>query len=113
METKEWLESLKPGDAVAFYGPYDNISIRTIERLTKNQLVLDNGVKFWLSNGYMVGGNAWNNSVISELTKEFKKRIRIKNIRQNMARVEFEKLSITKQERILAIVNEAENGQAE
>ncbi len=113
MENKEWLESLKPGDEVCFNGSYGKVVIRKVERLTKTQIILDTGNKFRRDSGYCVGGSAWHNSNITQVTEKVKHQIKIGDIKYKISMIDFNKLPVNKMERILAIVNEAENGQAE
>lgn len=113
METKEWLESLKPGDEVAVNGSHGNLSIRLVARLTKTQIILNTGNKFRRDSGYCVGGSAWGHSNITQVTEKVKHQIKIRNIKYKISMIDFNKLPVSKMVRILAIVNEAENGQAE
>jgi len=110
METKEWLESLKPGDEVAFSDRYSSYSIIAIERITKTQILLNNGYKFRKDSGYMVGGNIWNHATMEPVTEKIKNAIKRRNLKIKIGKIEFKSLSNEKIERILAIVNEAENG---
>ena len=63
-ELKVWLETLKPGDEVAFDdgGRWyrDRWVILTVERTTKTQIVMRGGDKFRKSDGCEVGSDSWN-----------------------------------------------------
>lgn len=57
MSNQEWLESLKPGDKVAIPVKYgDNYSIRTVDRVTNTQIVV-NGCKYRKTSGYLVSSD--------------------------------------------------------
>ena len=67
----EDLSSLKVGDKVIIYGRYGVKSIATIDRITKTQIVVDDGTKFRKSDGMQVGHNMWSSySCIAIATKE-------------------------------------------
>lgn len=64
-ELKAWLETIKPGDEVAYdkgRGCYRNWwVILTVERTTKTQIIMRGGYKFRKSDGREVGSDSWNN----------------------------------------------------
>ena len=110
MTNEKWLESLKVGDQVALNGSYNNLLIRVVSRLTKTLIILDTGGRFRRDSGYVVGGNIWNSSLITPVTEEIRSKIRTSNLKYKISRINFESLTNEKIERILAIVNEVENG---
>ena len=110
MENKEWLESLKPGDEVCFNGSYGRLAIREVERLTKTQIILDNGAKFRRDTGWGIGCSQYHQSFIDEVTDSVRLKIKTENLRYKISEVNLKSLSNDKIERILAIVNKAENG---
>ena len=72
MEYKEWLKSLKPGDKVAIETINGGYVFRTVVRLTKTQIVLDNSQKFYISSGLSVGGSFYHKTSIIPITAEMK-----------------------------------------
>ena len=67
----EDLSSLKVGDTVIVYGRYGSKGIATIDRITKTQIVVDDGTKFRKSDGMQVGHSMWSSySCIAIATKE-------------------------------------------
>jgi hypothetical protein len=72
MNNKNWLDNLAVGDKVC----YDcgmmgrDFAIGTVERLTKTQVIVNNGSKYRRSNGERFGGSAWDIQSIREPTKE-------------------------------------------
>ena len=74
MEREDWLKSLKPGDEVAIETITCGYIARKIDRLTKTQIVLDNGMKFYISNGMIVGGYAFSRTSIMPVTAEIKEK---------------------------------------
>jgi len=68
MNEQEWLDSLKPGDRVIVCGRWAN-SLRTVERLTKTQIVLK-GSKFRKSDGGLVGADSYNYAYLRSPTEQ-------------------------------------------
>ena len=67
----ENFDSLKVGDKVIIYGRYGSKGIATIDRITKTEIVVDDGTKFRKSDGMQVGHSMWSSySCIAIATKE-------------------------------------------
>lgn len=75
MEYKEWLKSLKPGDMVAIETITGGPVFRTVVRLTKTQIVLNNCQKFYICSGTIVGGSSYNKTSIIPVTAEIKEKV--------------------------------------
>ena len=67
------LKDLKEGDKVIVYNRYGD-SIKTVERVTKTQIVVD-GYKYRRETGYQIAGNTWYSSRIEICTEEEENRI--------------------------------------
>lgn len=80
---KDWLSNLKVGDEIAVW-QYRYPEIRTIERLTPTQLVLDGGtLKFNRTTGNRVSSDKWISLTIGPVTDDVKETVdRAKAIRQ-------------------------------
>jgi len=68
----EWLKSVKPGDEVIVSGggPMSRSRVKKVERLTKTQIVLDNGMKYRIGGGCEVGDDSWRSTFLRESTPE-------------------------------------------
>ena len=75
IEYKDWLKSLKPGDIVAIETITGGHVFRTVVRLTKTQIVLDNAMKFYISSGLSVGGSFYHKTIIIPVTAEIKETV--------------------------------------
>ena len=75
IEYKEWLKSLKPGDMVAIETITGGPVFRTVVRLTKTQIVLNNSQRFYISSGTIVGGSAFRRTSIMPVTAEIKEKV--------------------------------------
>ena len=93
MENKEWLESLKPGDMVALHGSYDSVIIRVVDRLTKTQIILDNGSKFRRDSGWSIVHSSCHRYFIDEVTDSVRLKIRTGNLQYKISRINFKSLS--------------------
>ena len=66
MKTQEF----KIGDKVLRHGDrYQNDSIRTVSKITKTQVILNNGNRFRRVDGMIVGGGSWVHIYISPATE--------------------------------------------
>ena len=75
IEYKEWLKSLKPGDIVAVENITGGPVFRTVFRLTKTQIVLNNSQRFYISSGTIVGGSSYHKTIlILPVTAEIKEK---------------------------------------
>jgi len=72
MIEKDFLLYLKPGDEVivSSSGHIRKDYIARIERLTKTQIVLDNGIRYRRKNGIMVGSDRWCSSSLVEYNEK-------------------------------------------
>lgn len=81
-ELKAWLETLKPGDEVAFARSSRfcaaSWEILTVERTTRTQIVMQCAERFRKSNGQKVGSNSWDS--IQPVTDGIRARIHRQNI---------------------------------
>ena len=81
-ELKAWLETLKPGDKVAFprsrgfYAP--SWEILTVERTTQTQIMMQSTERFRKSDGQEVGSSSWSN--IQPVTDGIRAKIHRQNI---------------------------------
>jgi hypothetical protein len=65
----EWLENLKVGDNVLYSGRYREYFVGTVTRITKTQVIVKINAyenKFRKKDGFVVGGDIWNTSLIRE-----------------------------------------------
>lgn len=74
IDENAWRRALKPGDEAAvksghWYGakPYE---LHKVARVLKTQIVLDNGARFSIDNGYQVGGPSHSRSRLFPVTPE-------------------------------------------
>jgi len=74
---------LQPGDTVLIQGSH-GASIRTVERVTKTQIIIDNATRFNRNTGREVGGVKWESKFLSiptpkdiEQTKEQEEHARL------------------------------------
>ena len=74
MERSDWLKSLKPGDIVAIETITGGPVFRTVIRLTKTQIVLNNSQRFYISSGTIVGGSSYHKTILMPVTAEIKEK---------------------------------------
>lgn len=114
---REWLESLGPVDSVAYYGgSWSKPHIVPVARVTSTQIVLGNGTRFWRKNGRSVGGSgSYSRPSITELTDDLRRDIWRNHVANELANVQWEKLSDgTLAEALKAVRNdEAQSGTTE
>lgn len=110
MQDNEWLINLKVGDKVIVNG-----GIKTIERFTKNFIILKGLlVKYRRKDGWQAGTDLWNKTELKEATQEridsinYKiKRLKIYNKIQDYFRTTSKtEMKLEKLERIWNIINE-------
>lgn len=83
MEQQAWIETLKPGDEVAFdTRPHGwrtpRYHILTVERTTKTQIITTSDDRFRKKDGREVGGELWEN--IEPVTGKIREKIRRQNV---------------------------------
>jgi len=65
----DWITKIKVGDTVIIDGKYGSMTIDTVARLTKTQIILrDDRSKFRRNDGFMVGGDIWAGTFLREGT---------------------------------------------
>jgi hypothetical protein len=64
MEKIMSLENVQPGDTLIIHGLRTPRLFTTVNRLTKTQIVIDNGSKFRRSNGRLIGADIWSSSSV-------------------------------------------------
>lgn len=74
IEYKEWLKSLKPGDMVAIETITGGPVFRTVVRLTKTQIVLNNSQRFYICSGTIVDGSYYHKTILMPVTAEIKEK---------------------------------------
>ena len=74
IEYKEWLKSLKPGDMVAIETITGGPVFRTVVRLTKTQIVLNNSQRFYICSGTLVSGSFYHKTILIPVTAEIKEK---------------------------------------
>ena len=74
IEYKDWLKSLKPGDKVVIETITGGPVFRTVARLTKTQIVLNNSQRFYMSSGLVVGVSCYRSIRILPVTAEIKEK---------------------------------------
>jgi hypothetical protein len=71
-ERADWLESLKPGDAVAIPERWSGgARIEQVERVTATQIVLPHDRRFRKKTGNLITSAHWNYESIHPVTQEF------------------------------------------
>lgn len=75
--TREWLDSLKPGDEVYVSKSHGPGRIAKVERTTATRIVLENGTAVMKRNGKVVGCSDWDIFFIYEPTEKHRMDIRI------------------------------------
>lgn len=70
------LETLGVGAHVALYGYYVELQRSSIKRLTKTQIIIDNGSKFNRRTGHKVGGDCWSRVYIQKWSNRHKEELR-------------------------------------
>ena len=104
MEYKEWLKSLKPGDEVAIETITGGYVLRTVARLTKTQIVLDNSQKFYISSGLIVGGSHYRSTRIIPVTAEIKEIMERSTLIYNIRKSHLYDISTESLRKILSII---------
>ena len=104
MEYKDWLQSLKPGDKVAIETINGGYVFRTVVRLTKTQIVLDNSQRFYISSGLSVGGSFYHKTSIIPITAEMKETIERSTLIYNIRKSHLYDISTESLRQILSII---------
>ena len=104
IEYKDWLKSLKPGDEVAIETITGGYVARKIDRLTKTQIVLDNAMKFYISNGMIVGGYAFSRTSIMPVTAEIEEKAERYTLIYRIKKSYLSAVSIESLRKILSII---------
>ena len=104
IEYKDWLKSLKPGDKFAIETITGSYVLRTVARLTKTQIVLDNSQKFYMSSGLSVGGSFYHKTSIIPITAEMKETIERSTLIYKIRKSHLYDISIESLRKILSII---------
>jgi len=104
--SKEWLENLKAGDEVAFDGHIQQRLV-SVTKVTAKQIVVGH-LRFWKSNGSMVGGHSLSPCWIIEPTKEIKERILRRDLCKKLRGFDFHTLDTGVLSAILDLISEAQ-----
>lgn len=78
---KESLENVKVGDKLFYEGAYQKIGMVTVERITKTQIITKDGGRFRIKDGFRIGSDAFNHSMIRPLTASRVERIAIAELK--------------------------------
>lgn len=74
---KESLENVKVGDKLFYEGAYQRIFTVTVERITKTQIIIKDGGRFRIKDGFRIGSDAFSHSMIRPLTASRVERVAI------------------------------------
>lgn len=105
MTSAEWLESLQVGDEVVLNRVFGGHCIEKIEKITKTQIVTNNG-RYRRSTGITVCGSIWHLSKIEPITEQIRDEVKKRRICAIFSKQNFAELSLDKLERIKAIIHE-------
>jgi hypothetical protein len=61
-----WLQRLRVGDSVYVASRWSGLHPAKVTKLTRTQIVCDNDSRFYIKDGYSVGGGPWHRSYLSE-----------------------------------------------
>jgi hypothetical protein len=115
MIDKEWLESLKEGDAVYVPGNYGAVgTIEKVKRLTATQVIVETKAfsgeayetRYRKSDGFLVGGDGYARGHITEVTDDHRELIARMAMRNFIHRVAWKDVPTGKLKRIVAILKE-------
>ena len=104
IEYKEWLKSLKPGDIVAIETITGGPVFRTVVRLTKTQIVLNNAMKFYISSGLSIGGSFYHKTSIIPVTAEIKETVERSTLIYRIKKSDISDISTESLRKILSII---------
>ncbi len=105
MEYKDWLKSLKPGDMVAIETITGGPVFRTVVRLTKTQIVLNNSQRFYICSGTVVGGSAFSRTSIMPVTAEIEEKAERSKLIYRIKRSDIRALKTSALIEILSIID--------
>lgn len=66
-----FIDSLAEGSLVAEGGRGDTYTISRVARLTKTQIVLENGSRYRRADGHMVGGDVWTTGMVHDPASKY------------------------------------------
>ncbi len=105
MNYTEWLANLKVGDKVAISNRYGYKS-EIVARLTKTQVVLENGVKFNRESCRRIGDDAWTFVYLVPLTAEIRAEWRREWLLNELSNYNIKQTSNENLEKIVALLRE-------
>ncbi len=82
----KFMQTLKKGDKVIYKNRFSTIgNVKTVDRTTQQQIVFNNGMKFWKKNGRLVGSaESFYNNRIEEATTEAIKKVYLKDEKEGL-----------------------------
>lgn len=108
---KDWLQELKAGDE-AIVDSRNSSSVQVVGHVTRTMIVLQDGTRFQRRAGQQIGGDTYYWATLRQCTPEAKAKVlaerRQARLAQKMREVIWNKVSLDKLERIVAILNEGE-----
>lgn len=114
MNDNQWLQELKAGDSVVVSGAgwHDVQEIEKVERVTKTQIILAGDQRYRKDDGHKVGGSAWRRGWLSQATPELVAQVQADELNRRltvrMEDTKWKQVSLSKKERIAAILDEPE-----
>lgn len=102
---REWLAGLKAGDAVAISHHYGMPTLTKVTHATATQVHV-NSSKFRRKDGRVVGDN-WSRSSLCEPTAEIRQQIEERRLRNSLADVKWQNLTLEQVKAVLAITTPA------
>lgn len=82
---KNFIDGLKPGDTVIVSKLNLSGVLKTVERITKTQVILSSGSRFRKKDGFEVGGDIWNTYHLEEVTPEKVSKIHYNKEREQLS----------------------------
>jgi len=103
MIDREWLDNLTSGNEVVISNRMNKIIVR-VERTTKTLVVLKNGGRYRKSNGFRIGSDNWNTSMLIEITDKIRESFRRNNLKHFINDYDFGKLKTETLEKIKEVI---------
>lgn len=105
-----WLKLVSEGELVLVTDRIYGERLSTIEKLTKTQIVIKSGERFYKDSGSLVGGGSWSTTRISEPSLEDKKRIsrqmQVRKIKNAFSNTDFSEWTISELNELEKILSE-------
>ena len=100
--------NFKVGDKVLMGGKHGTMTVYEIEKITSTgRIKLKNSSTYYNQNGWQLGGDAWDRSMIQPLTQEHITELRRRKIVSQLNDFDWNKLSLEKLQQVFDILTGA------